>query len=97
MMCLLCKDRWSEDEQDLDQQSTKCCYRYQWQVNNGKSYETRIYSYEIEEMHVVVAHIPESDLIILFIANKDYPYGLLILKMKHAINSIDNLYGYKLS
>lgn len=98
MVCLLCKDRWSEDESNLEEQSTKCCYRYQWQVNNGKPYETRIYTYEIEEMHVVIAHIPESDLIVLFTANKDdFPYGLMVLKMKHTLQAISNLYGYRLS
>lgn len=97
MMCLLCKDRWSEDESHIDQQSTKCCYKYQWQIANGKNYETRIYTYEIEELHVAVGHLPESDLILLLISGKEYPYGLMILKMKHALQSFENLYGYKLS
>lgn len=97
MMCLLCKDRWSEDEADLEQQATKCCYRYQWQIDNGKPYETRIYTYEIEELHICVAHIPESDLILLFSSKKDYPYGLMVLKMKHSLKSVQDLYGYKLS
>lgn len=97
MICLLCKDRWSEDESNLEEQSTKCCYRYQWQVDNGKPYETRIYTYEIEELHVVISHIPESDLILLFTAGKDFPYGLMVLKMKNLLQSINNLYGYKLS
>lgn len=98
MVCLLCKDRWSEDESNPEEQSTKCCYHYQWQMNSGRTYKTRIYTYEIEDMHVVMAYIPESDLIVLFTANKDdFPYGLMVLKMKQSLQSISNLYGYKLS
>ncbi|CCK72308.1 Slm4p KNAG_0J02270 [Huiozyma naganishii CBS 8797] len=96
MMCLLCKDKWSEDEADLQSQSTKCCYRYQWQLDQGKPYETRIYTYEIEELRVCLAHLPESDLILVLFATQEYPYGLLVLKLKNCLKSFQNIYGYKL-
>lgn len=96
MMSLLCKDKWSEDEQDLSQQQTTSCYSHEWQIMDAE-FKTRIYTYEIEELHVCLTHLPESDLIVIFFADTQYPYGLLVMKMKTSLESFASLYGYKLS
>ncbi|CCC71812.1 hypothetical protein NCAS_0I01440 [Naumovozyma castellii] len=56
----------------------------------------RIYTYEIEELHVCVSAIPQSDLLLLFIADNKYPYGLLVMKMEGALEAFKEMYGYRL-
>lgn len=96
MMSLLCKDKWSEDEQDLKKQQTSSCYSYEWHADST-TYATRIYTYEIEELHVCLTRLPESDLLVIFFADRQYPYGLLVMKMKASLEAFANLSGYKMS
>ncbi|CCF57028.1 hypothetical protein KAFR_0C00320 [Kazachstania africana CBS 2517] len=95
MMSLLSKDKWNDDESQPSEQTTKSCYQYQWNAK-GTGYKTRIYTYEIEELHSCLAQIPGSDLILLFVADSSFPYGLLVLKMKQALLAFHDMYGYKL-
>ncbi|SCU99763.1 LAMI_0G00650g1_1 [Lachancea mirantina] len=91
MMALLIKDKWSEDERDVSEQTTECCYTYDLERET-----TRIYTYELEDLHSCVAQLPRSNLLLLFIANPNYPYGLMVLKMKYAIGAFKDMFGYKL-
>ncbi|CCD22910.1 Slm4p NDAI_0A07560 [Naumovozyma dairenensis CBS 421] len=63
---------------------------------NDKSSSIRIYTYAVEDLHACVTEIPRSDLLLLFIADNSYPYGLLVLKMKALVSAVTDLYGYKL-
>ncbi|EDO17029.1 hypothetical protein Kpol_1065p46 [Vanderwaltozyma polyspora DSM 70294] len=100
MMGLLIRDKWSEDETAPEEQNTNSCYIYtipkESDQDVDESQSTRIYTYEIEELHACVAQIPKSDLLLLFIADKQYPYGLLVMKMKNILLSLKSLYGYTL-
>lgn len=91
MMTLLCKDKWTENEND----SPEPHYTFKM-VNNNENLVTNLYNYEIENLHTCIAQIPNSDLLLLFIANSNFPYGLLSLKMKFTLNSCKNLISYKL-
>lgn len=95
MMSLLAKDKWQEDEVTEDSNSKSNVRTFEVKFNE-KDYKTRIYTYEIEELHTAVAQIPESDLLIFFIAPSNYPYGLLVLKMQEALKVSRDLFGYKL-
>lgn len=95
MMSLLSKDKWSEDELNKANQSTKSCYEFNYNVSD-KSYSTRIYTYELEELHACIAQIPDSDLLLLFIADNKYPYGLLVMKMKHLLPAFNDMINYRL-
>lgn len=101
MMSLLIKDKWSDDEANTEEQTTSSCYNYIIPSENDNSgtedrLNTRIYTYEIEDLHACVAQLPKSDILLLFIAEKQFPYGLLVMKMKNALLSFSSLYGYKL-
>lgn len=93
MMGLLVRDKWNEDQQDASAQSTRSCYNYEI---DGAQNTTRIYAYELEDLHACVAQIPRSNLILLFIASGTYPHGLQVLKMKRALTAFSAMYGYKL-
>lgn len=93
MMALLVRDKWNEDQQDPSAQATHSCY--QCEAEDGEV--TRVYTYELEDLHACVAQIPRSDLLLLFIASSDYPYGLLVKKMKAALQAFSSMYGYKLN
>lgn len=91
MMALLIKDKWSEDESDVEEQNTFSCYHESYD-----NISTRIYTYELEDLHTCVSQIPDSELLLLFIGESTYPYGLLAMKMKIALRSFTDIYGYKL-
>ncbi|CAB4256843.1 similar to Saccharomyces cerevisiae YBR077C SLM4 Component of the EGO complex [Maudiozyma barnettii] len=88
LMTLLCKDKWDENENDEPEPH----YIFKWD-----SYETRIYNYEIENLHAAITKIPNSDLLLLLIADPSFPYGLLTLKMKYLLKSCNSLINYKLN
>lgn len=93
MMGLLVRDKWSEDEQEQRLQS-----RYTHSVTLDKeTATTNIYAYEIEDLHACTAQIPQSSLLLLFIADVEFPYGLLVMKMKGALEAFKDMYGYQLS
>lgn len=93
MMSLLIRDKWSEDQAQTDDRPASNRYKYELD-NTGLN--TNIYTYEIEDLHACVAQIPQSDLLLLFIAGASYPYGLLVLKMKKSLLAFQDMYGYKL-
>ncbi|GAV55900.1 hypothetical protein ZYGR_0AZ00710 [Zygosaccharomyces rouxii] len=93
MMGLLIRDKWSEDEQEQRLQS-----RYTHSITVDKeTVTTNIYTYEIEDLHACTAQIPQSGLLLLFIADVAFPYGLLVMKMKGALEAFKDMYGYQLS
>ncbi|SCU83501.1 LAFA_0D03972g1_1 [Lachancea sp. 'fantastica'] len=94
MMALLIRDKWNEDQSDQSAQKTSSCYA--WELDNGSA-STHIYTYELEDLHACVAQIPRSDLLLLFVAGGEYPYGLEVLKMKFALKSFSSMYDYKLN
>lgn len=110
MMSLLIRDKWSEDETDKQEQlntpngsahpassnTNDNCYKYDLSSKTGETLTTNIYTYEIEDLHACVCQIPQSDLLLLFIADNSFPYGLLALKMQKALEAFSDLYGYKL-
>ncbi|CAI4058674.1 hypothetical protein N7582_001166 [Saccharomyces uvarum] len=91
MMSLLIKDKWSEDENDPGEQSTKSCYPVEID-----SFKINIYTYEMEDLHACVGQIPNSDLLLLFLADNTFPYGLLVVKIEKALRELTDLYGYRL-
>ena len=91
MMSLLIKDKWSEDENDTEEQHSNSCYPVEID-----SFKTKIYTYEMEDLHTCVAQIPNSDLLLLFIAEGSFPYGLLVIKIERAMRELTDLFGYKL-
>ncbi|EJS44805.1 YBR077C [Saccharomyces arboricola H-6] len=91
MMSLLVKDKWSEDENNTVEQPTNSCYPVEIE-----SFKTKIYTYEMEDLHACVAQIPNSDLLLLFIAESTFPYGLLVIKIERAIRELSDLFGYRL-
>lgn len=93
MMSLLIRDKWSEDQAQTDDRPASNLYKYEL---NNTGLNTNIYTYEIEDLHACVAQIPQSDLLLLFIADASYPYGLLVLKMKKSLLAFQDMYGYKL-
>ncbi|SCV01732.1 LANO_0F13256g1_1 [Lachancea nothofagi CBS 11611] len=94
MMALLIRDKWNEDQLDSGAQTTSSCYRCELAEGMESTY---IYTYELEDLHACVAQIPRSDLLLLFIASDQYPFGLEVLKLKSAINAFSSMYGYKLN
>lgn len=92
MMSLLIRDKWNEDEQ---QELLPARYDYTITVQEEPT-TTHIYTYEIEDLHACVAQIPQSDLLLLFIADSNFPYGLLVMKIKGALEAFRDMYGYKL-
>lgn len=90
MMALLIKDKWSEDEEESSMDED---IRY---VYNFEGETTRIYTYELEDLHTCVAQIPRSDLLLLLIGGSQYPHGLLVLKMKYTLQAFSQMHGYKL-
>lgn len=99
MMSLLIRDKWSADESQVTDRSSpgETNYsKYTIESNDNKSISTDIYTYEIEDLHACVAQLPQSELLLLFIADADYPYGLLVLKMQKALHAFKDMYGYKL-
>lgn len=93
MMSLLIRDKWNEDEEE---QVSPTRYDYTVTIEKGTTATTHIYTYEIEDLHACVAQIPQSDLLLLFIADADFPYGLLVMKIKGAMEAFRDMYGYKL-
>lgn len=106
MMSLLIRDKWSEDEKENEDQpknvnattNSETNNRYNYEINTEKNETliTTIYTYEIEDLHACVSQVPQSDLLLLFIADASYPYGLLVIKMKKALIAFNDMYGYKL-
>lgn len=98
MMSLLIRDKWFVDESQTSDQAShsETCYRYKIEPKDGDSLFTDIHTYEIEDLHACVAQIPQSELLLLFIAETGYPYGLLKLKMQKALLAFQDMYGYKL-
>lgn len=106
MMSLLIRDKWSEDENENEDQPknangsadsvTNNRYKYEIKTEKGETLTTTIYTYEIEDLHACVSQVPQSDLLLLFIADASYPYGLLAIKMKKALIAFKDMYGYKL-
>lgn len=102
MMALLIREKWLEDEQDPDAQSTKSCYTISIEPNTSETnqilqpYTTHIYTCGLEDLHTCVAQVPDSDLLLLFIANSSVPYGLLVIKMKNVLPAFRDIFGYKL-
>ncbi|CDF91579.1 related to SLM4-Protein with putative role in actin cytoskeleton organization [Zygosaccharomyces bailii ISA1307] len=92
MMSLLIRDKWNEDEQ---QELLRARYDYTITVHEEPT-TTHIYTYEIEDLHACVAQIPQSDLLLLFIADSNFAYGLLVMKIKGALEAFRDMYGYKL-
>ena len=90
MMTLLCKDKWQENENDEPESH----YIYEY---NNNLVETKLYNYEIENLHTCIARIPNSDLLFLLTADNQFPYGLLSLKMKFLLNNSTSLINYKLT
>ncbi|KAG0668552.1 hypothetical protein C6P45_004584 [Maudiozyma exigua] len=90
MMTLLCKDKWQENEND--EPESHYTYKY-----NNNLVETKLYNYEIENLHTCIARIPKSDLLFLLTADNQFPYGLLSLKMKFLLNNSTSLINYKLT
>lgn len=90
-MALLIRDKWNEDERDTEEQATHSCYNFKIEEES-----TKIYTYELEDLHACVAQIPRSSLLLLFIADAEYPYGLLVMKIKKALVAFRDMYGYKL-
>lgn len=84
IMGLLIKDKFVSD------QNKQCAKGYT--VGNDQ----RIYTYEVENLHCCATRLPDSDILFVFLAKKDFPYGLLVLKMKASLNSLKQLSGYKL-
>lgn len=93
MMSLLIRDKWSEDEQEQRLQS----HHFHSIVIDNETWTTNIYTYEIEDLHACTAQIPQSELLLLFIADVGFPYGLLVMKMKGALEAFRDMYGYKLA
>lgn len=96
MMSLLIRDKWSEDQtKPVDFPATNR-YKQELTLPDNTTLSTNIFTYEIEDLHACVAQIPQSDLLLLFIADASYPYGLLALKMKKSLFAFQDMYGYKL-
>lgn len=95
MMSLLIRDKWSEDQAQLDERPASNRYNYSLDPQDP-ALLTNIYTYEIEDLHACVAQIPQSDLLLLFIADIGYPYGLLVMKMEKSLLAFKDMYGYKL-
>ncbi|CEP62831.1 Slm4p LALA0_S06e04830g [Lachancea lanzarotensis] len=96
MMALLIRDKWSEDQSDQSAQKTSSCYNVELDDGSAAA-STHIYTYELEDLHACVAQIPRSDLLLLFVAGGEYPYGLEVLKMKFALKSFSSMHDYKLN
>ncbi|AET38380.1 Slm4p Ecym_2670 [Eremothecium cymbalariae DBVPG len=102
MMALLTKEKWSEDEQDPKAQATKSCYHVTINTPDSGSAASssqttsRIYTFELEDLHTCVAQIPGSDLLLLLIGDSSYPHGLLVMRLKSALGAFQDVYGYKL-
>lgn len=110
MMSLLIRDKWAEDELVKQEQvdttnghatwppsNIKNCYQYETpSTEGGEPLTTNIYTYEIEELHACVCQLPRSDLLLLFIAEASFPFGLLALKMQKAVTPFQGLHGYQL-
>ena len=56
-----------------------------------------IHHFELGDLHIALSRIPESDLLLVFIAGHEFPNGMLGLKMKYALPAFHDLEGYKLS
>lgn len=80
--------------QQQQQQQLRFCYHYN--VNDDPSHPTRIYTYEIEDLHTCIAQIPQSDLLLLLIADSKFPYGLLVMKMRATLRAFREMFNYKL-
>ena len=80
--------------QQQQQQQLRFCYHYN--VNDDPSHPTRIYTYEIEDLHTCIAQIPQSDLLLLLIADSKFPYGLLVMKMRATLRAFKEMFSYKL-
>ncbi|QLQ80456.1 hypothetical protein HG537_0D04560 [Torulaspora globosa] len=93
MMSLLIRDKWAVDESLVGEQTR---YRHKIESQDNENLFSDIYTYEIEDLHACVAQIPQSELLLLFIAETGYPYGLLKLKMQNALLAFKDMYGYKL-
>ena len=76
------------------QKQLRFCYHYN--VNDDPSHPTRIYTYEIEDLHTCIAQIPQSDLLLLLIADSKFPYGLLVMKMRATLRAFKDMFNYKL-
>lgn len=98
MMSLLIRDKWAVDESLANERSSpaETRYRHKIETEEGEALFSDIYTYEIEDLHACVAQIPQSELLLLFIAETGYPYGLLKLKMQKALLAFKDMYGYKL-
>ncbi|KAL3232179.1 Protein SLM4 [Nakaseomyces bracarensis] len=84
IMGLLIKDKYFSDE-------NKHCEKG-YAISETQS----IYTYEVENLHCCATRLEDSDLLYVFLAQKEFPYGLLVMKMKASLKSLDQLIGYKL-
>ncbi|CCE65702.1 hypothetical protein TPHA_0M01270 [Tetrapisispora phaffii CBS 4417] len=106
VMSLLVKEKWVDDENTPSEQTTTSCYTYEipkaatqgfgMDSDTTEPLITRVYIYELERLRACVAQLPKSDILLLFIASNEYPYGLLVKKMKASILSFRSLFEYKL-
>lgn len=86
IMGLLIKDKFVSDE------NKQCEKGY---LVDGET-QQRIYTYEVEDLHCCGTRLPDSDILFVFLARREFPYGLLVMKMKASLNSFKQLSGYKL-
>ncbi|QEU59303.1 Slm4 [Kluyveromyces lactis] len=56
-----------------------------------------IHHFELEDLHIALAKIPDSELLLVLIAGNEFPNGLLGLKLKYVLPAFHDLQGYKLS
>ena len=84
IMALLVKDKFSSDEK-------KSCEKG-YDLDGGH----RAYTYDVEDLNASVTMIPDSDLLLMLLAHRDFPYGLLNMKLKACVKSFAQLYGYRL-
>ncbi|KAG0677224.1 hypothetical protein C6P41_000745 [Kluyveromyces marxianus] len=56
-----------------------------------------IHHFELEDLHIALSRIPDSDLLLVYIAGNEFPNGLLGLKLKYSLEAFRDLHGYRLA
>lgn len=56
-----------------------------------------IHHFELEDLHVALTRIYDSELLLVFIAGDEFPNGMLGFKMKYALPAFHDLAAYQLS
>lgn len=68
-----------------------------WSEDQDSSPADAIHHFELEDLHIALAAIRDSELLVVLIAGSEFPNGLLGLKLQYALPAFHDLEGYKLS